>query len=164
MMRAIPREQPPLPAVGQVKDFQKWFEGQQATQAKKKPHEDPAFLSNDANAKLDAVRKVCLRARKSMGLPRQPYLSPLSALGIAARSHRFAEAGWSPQAQAFAKLKNTKKPKPPPPPANATANANGTSNGTVGNNTAADASSSKGDAARAQADSKAGGTCPHSGL
>lgn len=41
-----------------MEDFQKWFSGQQAAQAKRKAHEEPAFRSEDAGGRLDAVRKA----------------------------------------------------------------------------------------------------------
>lgn len=58
----------------QVKEFQKWFMGQQAAQAKMKPHEEPAYKAADASARLDALRKAFakLKNRKKPKPPPPP--------------------------------------------------------------------------------------------
>jgi hypothetical protein len=52
----------------QVKEFQKWFGEQQAAQAKRKPHEEPAYKSAVAGARLDELRKAfaALKNRKKV--------------------------------------------------------------------------------------------------
>lgn len=52
----------------QVKAFEKWFAEQQAAQAKRKPHEEPAYKSEAAGARLDELRKAfaVLKNRKKV--------------------------------------------------------------------------------------------------
>ena len=52
----------------QVKTFQKWFAEQQAAQAKRKPHEEPAYKSEAAGTRLDELRKAfaVLKNRKKV--------------------------------------------------------------------------------------------------
>lgn len=54
--------------VVQVKTFQEWFAEQQAVQAKRKPHEEPAYKSEAAGARLDELRKAfaTLKNRKKV--------------------------------------------------------------------------------------------------